>query len=67
MHGLMLISGVLEVLDQCPKRIEAFTDAIRASLLLGRERERELDGGSGGVSMILAPLECGVFWICSHP
>jgi hypothetical protein len=48
MNRLTLIGGVLEVLDQCPKRIEAFVDASRASLLLGSRRERELDGSSPG-------------------
>ena len=45
MNRLMLIGGVLQAFDQCPKRIESFIDALRASLLLGSGREIKLDGG----------------------
>ena len=48
MNGLMLISGILQSLDKCPKRIESFIDALRASFLLGSGREIELDGGKVG-------------------
>jgi hypothetical protein len=48
MNGLMLIGSVLEVFDECPKCIEPFIDALRASPLLGSGREIKLDGGNAG-------------------
>jgi hypothetical protein len=48
MNGLMSVGGVLQAFDQVPERLESSSDLRRASLLLGRVREIELDGGNGG-------------------
>jgi hypothetical protein len=48
MNGLMLIGGILQALDKCPKCIEPLIDALRASALLGSARQIKLDGGSAG-------------------
>ena len=48
MNRLLLVGGVLHAFDQVPERLESLVDLRRASLLLGGQREIELDGGNGG-------------------
>jgi len=66
-YGLMLIGGVLKMFDQAPERLESFTEVHRASLLLGRRREIELDGGSSAGKHEFGSSSCGVCRDQRHP
>jgi hypothetical protein len=47
MDRLLLIGGVLHAFDQLPEDLEPLVDLRRARLLLGGQREIELDGDDG--------------------
>ena len=60
-NRLTSVAGVLHVFDHVPERLESVVDLHREAACSGVDERSNLTAATGRVSMILAPLHCGVY------